>query len=269
MARIGVRHVHRAVGIDLDREIVGRQQFDADPAGHHVLVVDRGAGGQVLAPAVMIVIGHRGADADLVADGRGEAGDEIMFVVAAVRGARIGGELIGQVGGDIFDRAADRVAAVKRALRTAQYFDLADIVNIEDRGLRAGIVNVVDVNADARLGSPGRILLADASDIGGQGRVRAAPDEQAGRGRQIGQIRDILGTLGRQLVFREGADRHRRILEAFGDMTGRHRHFLDRIVVGMGRKHRQTRANKSRGGKQAGTANPWSILRSHGCSPVL
>ena len=51
--------------------------------------------------------------------------------------------------GDIFDRAADGVAAIKRALRPAQHFDPLDIVDIEHRSLRTIEVDVVEVDPDA------------------------------------------------------------------------------------------------------------------------
>src|SRR3546814_1786820 len=50
----------------------------------------------------------------------------------------------------VFDRAADRVAAVERALRPAQHLDPLDVVYVEHRGLRAVQINVVEIDADAR-----------------------------------------------------------------------------------------------------------------------
>ena len=68
--------------------------------------------------------------------------------------------------GHIFDRAADRVAAVKRALRTAQHLDALDVVDVEHRRLRAVEVDVVEIEADALLETRDRVLLANAADEG-------------------------------------------------------------------------------------------------------
>ena len=73
----------------------------------------------------------------------------------------------------IFDRAADRVAAVKRALRPAQHLDPLDVVNVEHGRLRAIKVDVVKIDADAAFEAGDRILLADAADKGGQRAVGA------------------------------------------------------------------------------------------------
>ncbi len=52
--------------------------------------------------------------------------------------------------GDV-DRAGRGVLAVQRALRAAQDFDLLDIEEVERRGGAASVINLVDVDADARL----------------------------------------------------------------------------------------------------------------------
>src|SRR3546814_14994792 len=64
---------------------------------------------------------------------------------------------------DVLDRAADGVAAVKRALRTAQHLDALHIVDVEHGGLRTVEVHVVEIEADAGLEARDRVLLADAA----------------------------------------------------------------------------------------------------------
>ena len=78
------------------------------------------------------------------------------------------GPSVGMRRGHIFDRAADRVAAVERALRPAQNFDPLDVVDVEHRGLRTVEIDVVEIEADALLEPGDRVLLADAADEGGQ-----------------------------------------------------------------------------------------------------
>ena len=77
-------------------------------------------------------------------------------------------ELVTELPGDILDRAADSVAAIKRALRAAQHFDPLDIVDIEHGGLRAVEIDVVKIDPDALLEARNRVLLADAADEGGE-----------------------------------------------------------------------------------------------------
>ena len=55
---------------------------------------------------------------------------------------------------------------------------MVDIINVEHRSLRTRDIDVVDIEADAGLETPERILLTDAADEGGERRVRTAPDRQ-------------------------------------------------------------------------------------------
>ena len=110
---------------------------------------------------------------NLSATGSARRDDQVDLVVGA-KLARALSSSVGEPAGDIFDRAADRVAAVERALRPAQHLDPLDVVNVEHGGLRAVEIDVVEIEADAGLEAGDRILLADAADEGGQGRVGAA-----------------------------------------------------------------------------------------------
>ncbi len=112
------------------------------------------AGVEILAIAVALQPGDRAADAERVADRQGHRADQVDLVVAAVGGAHPGVEFVAEPAGDIFERAADRVAAVERTLRPAQHLDPLDVENVEHRRLRAGDVDVVDIEADAGLEAP-------------------------------------------------------------------------------------------------------------------
>src|SRR3546814_21194699 len=82
----------------------------------------------------------------------------------------------------VFDRAADRVAAVERALRPVQHLDPLDVVYVEHRGLRAVEINVVDIDAEACLEPRHRNLLAEAADERGERRVVAGRRLERDRG---------------------------------------------------------------------------------------
>src|SRR5207248_8548544 len=60
---------------------------------------------------------------------------------------------------DIFDRAADGVAAVERSLRAAQHLNPLDVVDVEQRCLGAVEIHVVEIEADALLEPGDRVLL--------------------------------------------------------------------------------------------------------------
>src|SRR5690606_3685470 len=74
---------------------------------------------------------------ELAVAAEGEPGAQVRFFF--VEAAR-----------DVAHGAADRVAAVQRALRAAQHFDALNVENVEHRRLRTGNVDVVDIEANAR-----------------------------------------------------------------------------------------------------------------------
>src|SRR3546814_135743 len=70
-----------------------------------------------------------------------------------------------RLSGSDADRAADRVAAEKRSLRTAQNFDAIDVHQVEQPADRPRDIDAVEIKADARFGEGRKILLPDAADI--------------------------------------------------------------------------------------------------------
>ena len=77
---------------------------------------------------------------------------------------RLAAELAGGPLGHDLHRAADRVLAEERALRSAQHLDALDVEQFEHRARRAGEVDVVDVDADARILGDDEVGLADAAE---------------------------------------------------------------------------------------------------------
>ena len=215
-----------------------------------VVIVDAEIG--VLAEAIVTQPGDRGADAEHVADRRADRHNAIGLVIAAIGRLGLDLQLIGQPGGHIFDRTADRVAPIERALRPAKHLDALHIVNVEQRSLRAIEIDVVDIDADARLETGHRILLADAANEGGERRVGAARVLQCRIGRhglKVGQVdrADLL-----ELLAGDRGDRDRHGEQRF--LTTARGHDDVAAVVGgrlrVGRSRSRRVLRKGRGGEQ-------------------
>ena len=178
-----------------------------------VVIVDAEIG--VLAEAIVTQPGDRGADAEHVADRRADRHNAIGLVIAAIGRLGLDLQLIGQPGGHIFDRTADRVAPIERALRPAKHLDALHIVNVEQRSLRAIEIDVVDIDADARLETGHRILLADAANEGGERRIGAARRREGDVGRRLLKIANVACARLLQLLAGEGGDGDRRVEQPF------------------------------------------------------
>ena len=170
-----------------------------------------------MAETVAVKSRKRAANAQHVGNRRAGLEHQVFFVVTADRRLGVEGGLVGQFAGDVLDRAADGIFAVQRALRAAQHFDAFEVVDVGQRALRAGHVDVVEVDADALLVAGDRILLADAADEGGQRGVGAARAFQRRAWNDFGQRRNV----GYRLLFQFGA----------GDRAHRARHVLDQFVA--------------------------------------
>ena len=124
----------------------------------------------------------------------------------------------------VFNRAANRVAAIERALRSAQDFDPFDVENVQDRALWACNIYIINVETDAGLEAPERVLLADAANERDQGGVGAACHfDRCVRGRTL-DGRDIDRAGGFQLVSAERRNGQRYIDQVFFAALGGHRH---------------------------------------------
>ena len=176
-----------------EEQVLGRGPFDAQTTRRDVLVVVLRARGQVRAVAVARIAGDRAADAQGVGQGRRARGDQVDLIIAAIGALQRQLRVLTQALGDVLDRAADGVAAVESALRSPQDLQPLDVEDVQDRALRTGHIDVVDIEADARLEAPQRVLLADAADEAGQSRVGAARDLDRGVRRLLLQGGDVGG----------------------------------------------------------------------------
>ncbi len=216
VAMLGRGVVLDVVGRQPEAQRVGRVPVGAHAEGVDALrVVVLLAGELVLAVAIATVDGGAAADRQRVAERQYARGNEVVLRIGAERELGVEARLVAERLGHVLDRAADRVAAVQRALRAAQHFEALDVVNVEHGALRAGHVHVVNVETDAGLETPERVLLADAADEGDQRRVGAARHLQGEVGRGLLQPRDVLRADGLDAFGRECGHRDRHVLQRF------------------------------------------------------
>jgi hypothetical protein len=239
-ARVGI--VLGIVAGEADRDVVGRIELDRRPGGPDVAIVILQAGGEVVAEALAAEPGDRAADLHAVHHRARGAEDQVELLIGADVGAGAEARLVGETAGDVLDRAADRVAAVERALRPAQHLDPLDVVNVEHGRLRAVEEDVVEIEADARLEAGDRILLADAADEGGQRGVGAARGLQRDVGRGVGDVGEVDRALALERLALISGDGDRHVDQIFRPTPGRdddvlllgRAAFVERLVGGGG-----------------------------------
>jgi hypothetical protein len=128
------------------------------------------------------------------------------------------------------DGAADRVAPRERALRAAQDFHPFDVHEVEQRAGQCRQVDVVDVDADARLDREVGIVLADAADVGDETRrVFLVLRGQRDVGRLAGNLGDVRLAAPLEHVAGDGGDGQRRVLQVLPAELRGDDHLLERI----------------------------------------
>src|SRR5690606_16214448 len=189
--------VVQPVHADIDVEVLGDEGAQLQAGDVDFLVADVLAGVEVAAEAVVVEAGDGEAGAQAAVLAADRAADGGLGVQAAVvAGSQLDGatELGRQAAGDVLDGAADGVLAVQGALRATQHLDALDVEHVQQRALRPGDVDVVEVDAHARIHAPERVGLADAADIGGDraGGAAGGVDGQVGHLRvEVAQVLDV------------------------------------------------------------------------------
>ncbi len=151
------------------------------------------------------------------------------------------------------DRAADRVLAEQRALRTAQDLDALEVEQIQDRALRTAVIDVVDVDRHARLERQRVVAEADAADERRGGRAPARAERLDDRVRRERVDHRDVGEVARlEVLARERGDRERRLLEVLLAETRGDDDFLEPSLL---LRHDGSAESERAGCKaQAGTA---------------
>ena len=145
-------------------KIRGRVPADCQPPRPQIAAVDRRVQGRVGGIAVALRPLARHANIQAIIDDRNidHAFEAAVLIIADV-GGRHGLELIRWLGRFQIDHACRRVAPIKRALRTAQHFDLADVVEFLLEEMIADERRVVERNRHRRVGRHRNCLCPDAA----------------------------------------------------------------------------------------------------------
>ena len=171
----------------------------------------------------------------------GLRGEVVVIAVAELGDAA---ELLGRLLRYQSDRAADRVLAVQRALRSAQHLHALYVVEVEERALDARHVHVIEVDSDARIERLQCVRLADAANVDvGAVRRTASLDEIHVRHGSL-QTGEVLGLQHAQFVGREGRHGDWHVLHALLAPARGDDHFLER--AGRGRRHDGRRLLRTR-----------------------
>ena len=145
-----------------------------------------------LAPDYRIVLITKGdlfdQERKLAQSGLGDFFDAVEIVIAD-GSLKFCLELVVGTASDDIDRAADRVTAVKRTLRTAKNLDTLDIEKTREIRRWARDIDAVDVNRRTRIRTAEDVIRSNAADIDLRER-RILRDVQIGRHRH--QVANIL-----------------------------------------------------------------------------
>ncbi len=138
-----------------------------------------------------------------------------MFVEGGITGPHITAQLVTRLARHEVDHTAIGVAAIERALRAAQDFDLGN-VDLSDVGhLRAGLVDAVDVNGHAgRAAEDGQADPADRQSRIATQRTAAQARDDPDEVRRIGEAAILKG------FRRHGRDGRRHILNILRALVG-------------------------------------------------
>jgi len=199
-----------------EEDAVRWDELNTPARSDNILVVVPQPVGEILAKAAAADPRRGNADEQPLRQRCRRRHDQVRLAVGAEIGADAHMRPIGRNPlRHIFDRAADRIAAVERALRATQNLDPLDVVDVEHRSLRSVEIDVVDVNADALLEAGDRVLLADAANERREGAVGAAADLEGHVWRGLGNVSDVQCALAVELLARISRNRHRNVQQHF------------------------------------------------------
>jgi hypothetical protein len=183
--------------------------------------------------AVLLVRDAGNAHEQIVADQRHIGHrlhiDQITLPVADLDRAGLIALRFGRVD---LDRAALGIRPRQRSLRTAQDLDALQVQQGKIRTREAGVVDVVNVDADTRREGGIEVALPDAADRGGHARTKCtAGFDQRHIGSLLGEImqRALAALLHHRGVYRGDCQRHR--LQVLPAKLRGHHDFLEAARV--------------------------------------
>ncbi len=240
----------RVVAGDVDGDHVARRPAQGQARRLHVFVARiEAAQIGILVVAVMRARRRRDARGQLVLDQAhiGTAG-EVQPSVIADRDVERGFVLARRLTGNDVDRAAQRVLAVERPLRSAQHLDPFQVEQFELRAEGARLEDAVDIDGDARIGRQiVDVADAEAADLENQAVRSVAAARLQHKVRRV--FREIGGGLDLERVDARGAecgDGHAGRLQSLLDATRGHRDLLHPAWL---RRRSGLRGNRTRHGQ--------------------
>ncbi len=250
--KLGV--VPRAVDdeVDLERRAGGRvpesrAQGDQVPAafmpGHAVVGRTGGRNPAAGIDTAVVQLGHepvamlfnpRNSGVEPIGDGEVRAAAQVHALVGAVSPFQEASTGAVRRLGIEFDRPAQGVLACQGALRTTQDFDPVEIGEIHHRAEGRAVVDVVDIDAHARLEREAALLLADAADEGGDGvGLDAWRHRQVHVRSEVGEVDNVGLAAGLQRRRLDCGDGDGGILQVLPPELGGHHHLAHaRALVG-------------------------------------
>ena len=126
---------------------------------------------------------------------------------------------------DVLDRAANCIATIERALRTAQHFDSFHVHHIEKGALRPAHIDIVEVDANAGVCERKRVSLPNPANV--DDRIGGIAQVEAQVGDDILNVTKILHLKPAEVGCGQRGDGKRRIREALIALAGSHDNFLD------------------------------------------
>ncbi len=151
------------------------------------------AGGDILDIAVVVVIDPGQPNFERLADRPGNRAFEDGLIVAAVGTGQVTFEMVGRLVGDELHRAAGRVAAKQRALRSAQRLGPGKVEDREARrGDRTG-VGIVLIHRDGRFLLIAIVVLRHAANVEDDLRRRIGVELEIRDGaHDVGRVGDVV-----------------------------------------------------------------------------
>jgi len=219
-----------------------------------------------LAIAALAVRGDAQAGA-AVGAGRVPAGGDGARIVLGQGGLGVAFLVAGRLAGFDVDRAAQRVAAIQRALRPLQHLDAFEV---EQRHLQLLLVilrHAVDHDSDRRIGV---VHLRHAAD----GQERVAVRVRLVEGQVRREVGHFLRTADAGLLDaggRKHGDRHRHVLHPLRPVLGGDDHRVEALVqrrLGPGRAQRGAERQRQRQRRRPAPLAPWSSTLCHALLPL-
>ena len=231
---VAERGARAALLIDVENqrrvEILGRRVGEGEAAGERFAVAFLDAARRVPRIAVIGLVEQRDAAGEIGADREVHREPRLAPAMIADRAHRLAAERsVGALGAHR-DHAADRVAAVERALGPAQNLDRGDVEEILQRAGVARQIDAVHFDADRRLERGFHVGEAKAAHVEGAG-VRIGADRRENDVRRFGvEIGEALRRLVFQRLRGEGGHRKRDVLQALFALLRGDDDFLAGIV---------------------------------------